>query len=1393
MAATRLVTALAVLGVSACASADFTTFHFESYPVTVNGAVFAVIDAYAQFDSTSDTVLNVFNCQITTSNGTPFLHNDLNTLGGSAGAWNATGSGNFPGLGVVPTNDSFVLVGGQPADSANTTTLDGSFVPATGGFISANAGWYNSSPPNLQGRVDPVTRRSWIARFTVPVNNDGAILRFAANLGYNQGLGTGIEFAYADTLGYGPTFETPFVSYCLAPPLSPTSSTIGASGGASSLSVQATSACVWTASSTVPWITFPSGSTGSGPGTLAFAVAAQASADVRTGEILVDGSTHLVTQLGAACTVVSLGDPDQSFPTGGGSHSFGVATNGSVCSWNAFPSASWVTITSGATGTGLAGTISYSIAANPTAVDRTAVIVVGSQSHQISQAAAPCAVTGIGDSSESFPPTGGSHLFTVSTNGSVCGWTAVSSAPWVTIISGGSGTGTSGAIAYQVASNLVTAPRTAQITVGGFVHSITQAAAPCEVLAIVPTSADYPAAGGSGTFTVATNGATCGYAASTTTPWITITQGSGTGVSGTVAYTVAANAVAEPRSGAVTVGAFTHVVTQAAAPCVVTGVTPSAIDAPASGGSFSLAVATNGGTCGWSASSSAPWIVLGASSGQGSGTLSVTVQPNVATVPRSGQVTIDGVVVSISQQPLPCTTIGFSPSESVFGYAGGGGSTTLSTNGANCSWSATSTAAWIVVTNGTGEGASGTVTFEVAEYSGVETRTGSVISGSAVHLVTQTGGPDCNSNGIGDPYEVAEGLTPDCNANGIPDSCDIASGQSPDLNLNGIPDECEVGRVVTVPGEFPTIQAAIDGSVTGWIIKVAPGTYNQRVALGNRQITLESTGGPAVTTLNGTGLPGTVVTMIAPEGNTAPGPVLRGFRIKGGTLGTQIGAGNNFGGGGVYTAYSRGVIEDCWLEQNSAPNGAGAYLYISEVDLLDCRILSNQASGFGGGLLFFRGACLMEGGEIRFNTTLGQAGGIHVVEGNSTLLGVEISSNGAAIGGGLSVFPNASSSTLVEECTIRLNAATTAAGGLWVRPGFDNVLLQGTTICTNQPDNIDGDYTDLGGNSLCLCPGDITGNGQVNGADLAELLAAWGPCVGCAADLNDDGVVNGADLAILLSGWGPCPTTPPLAWATTLEADPDPTVVTNAGLRAAIAATGLPWRVRDNATQIEMLLVPPGTYSMGCSASQLYPCNSDENPVHSVTITQAFYLGRYEVTQAHWTAVMGSNPSAFQGFADSPSRPVERVNWSMIQGFEAATGLRLPTEAEWEYACRAGTTTAFNNGSNADGTLGTLAWTSGNAGGQTRPVGQKLANALGLHDMHGNVNEWCEDWYGATYYATSPSVNPLGPATGEQRVLRGGSWGEDSRWNRSSARSNGFPGVIFAGSNTFGFRVARTP
>jgi formylglycine-generating enzyme required for sulfatase activity len=273
-------------------------------------------------------------------------------------------------------------------------------------------------------------------------------------------------------------------------------------------------------------------------------------------------------------------------------------------------------------------------------------------------------------------------------------------------------------------------------------------------------------------------------------------------------------------------------------------------------------------------------------------------------------------------------------------------------------------------------------------------------------------------------------------------------------------------------------------------------------------------------------------------------------------------------------------------------------------------------------------------------------------------------------------------------------------------------------------------------------------------------------------------------------------------WATLLEATPDPAVVTDANLRAAIVASGFAWRIKDTSSNIEMMLVPAGIFTMGCSASVFYSCAPEESPTHQVTLTQAFYMGRYEVTQAQWTAKMGSNPSYFSGDSDSPSRPVEQVSWNMIasgsSSFMSLTGLRLPTEAEWEYAYRARTTTAFHSyaaqptGFNDDTLLENIAWFYPVAGGQTHAVGGKLANGLGLHDMSGNVWEWCQDGYG--FYSSASVTNPTGSASTSLRLLRGGGWygssGFLSNYCRASERGGDKPDHIL---NFRGFRVVRTP
>ena len=238
--------------------------------------------------------------------------------------------------------------------------------------------------------------------------------------------------------------------------------------------------------------------------------------------------------------------------------------------------------------------------------------------------------------------------------------------------------------------------------------------------------------------------------------------------------------------------------------------------------------------------------------------------------------------------------------------------------------------------------------------------------------------------------------------------------------------------------------------------------------------------------------------------------------------------------------------------------------------------------------------------------------------------------------------------------------------------------------------------------------------------------------------------------------------------------DPDPAVVTDAAARSRMAATKLPWKVRDRKTGIVMLLCPPGEFTMGSPETERG--RNDDEAQQRVSITQAYYISETELTQEQWQGVMGANPSYFKG----ASNPVEPVSWNDCQGFCQRTGLRLPSEAEWEYACRGGTTGAYA------GDLDAMAWHSANSGDSPHPVKGKRANPWGLYDMHGNVCEWCADSYASRASGTQAPAT----AGSGSRVLRGGGWCDDASLCRSAYRNFLVPGFA---SIIIGFRVARTP
>jgi formylglycine-generating enzyme required for sulfatase activity len=257
-----------------------------------------------------------------------------------------------------------------------------------------------------------------------------------------------------------------------------------------------------------------------------------------------------------------------------------------------------------------------------------------------------------------------------------------------------------------------------------------------------------------------------------------------------------------------------------------------------------------------------------------------------------------------------------------------------------------------------------------------------------------------------------------------------------------------------------------------------------------------------------------------------------------------------------------------------------------------------------------------------------------------------------------------------------------------------------------------------------------------------------------------------------------------------------------------LVAVALPGRAQQpvkTPSGADMVLLPAGTFVMGSDAGA-----EDARPAHKITLS-SFCMDRHEVTQESYEDLMGVNPSKFEG----DQRPVEQVRWTQAvkycnarsrkEGLApcynettwqcdfSAGGYRLPTEAEWEYACRAGATTAYAFGDDPQG-LGAHAWFKGNAAKATHPVGGKRGNAWGLQDLHGNVAEWCHDFYAPDYYKASPAQDPHGPATGQKRVMRGGSWASTAEkctaWYRA-ADAQSLPDVCL-GYDVYGFRCVRS-
>ena len=423
--------------------------------------------------------------------------------------------------------------------------------------------------------------------------------------------------------------------------VAPAGVTIGAAGGPTSVSVNTTSACSWTASSDVPWVAVTAGGSASGPGTVSFSVAANTGA-AREGTVVVAGRTVTISQEGTSCTF-SLTPTGVSAPVSGGTLSTTLNTTAG-CAWTASSSDAWLTIVRGSSGTGTA-VVEFTVAAN-TGAARTGTLTIAGIAFVVSQAAATqsCQFS-ISPASAAVAAPGGNATVNVS-SGPGCAWTASSNAPWITIGTGASGSG-NGTVTLSVAANTGASPRDGTVTVAGQTFTVTQAGAAC-TYALAPTGASATSSGGPGTVSVSAASG-CVWTASSNVAWLSITGGASGSGNGTVAYSVTANPATSARSGTLTIAGLTFTVSQAGAACTYT-VAPLAQTIAAGGGTGSVAVTTLA-SCAWTANSSVPWITItSGTSSTGNGTVTFSVAINTSGSPRSGTLTVGGQTATINQQ-----------------------------------------------------------------------------------------------------------------------------------------------------------------------------------------------------------------------------------------------------------------------------------------------------------------------------------------------------------------------------------------------------------------------------------------------------------------------------------------------------------------------------------------------------------------------------------------------------------------------------------------------------------------------------------------------------------------------------------------------------------------------
>ena len=724
------------------------------HSVPTPGVVFeARVTAVGPGGSTASSLSNGFSFQ-------PACAPSLNATGQSVGAAGATGSvGVTAGSGCTwsaTSNAGWIALTGATGGTGNGS------VPYS---VAANTGSARTGTLTVAGLTYTVNQAALSCSYTVsptsqamPVGGGPGLTDVTAPAGCawtavsnNTGWLTVTSGASGNgngTVGFSTTANpngtarsgtitiagrTFSVTQAAAPctyTLTPPSQSVASTGGTGSTAVAAPTGCAWTGiSNNTGWLTVTSGATGSGNGSVGFSASANASSVPRTGTLTVGGETFSVTQAGAPCTY-SISPSSQSIAAGSATGSANV-TAPAGCAWTGVSNnTGWLTVTSGATGSGN-GSVGFSASANPNTSPRSGTLTVAGQTFTVTQAAAGCTFA-ISSNSLSVVAAGGTGSTNV-TSGAGCAWTAASNDSWITVTSGASDSG-NGPVGFSVAANPNASARTGTLTIATQTFSVTQAAAPC-TYTLTPPSQSVLSTGGTGSTAVAAPNGCAWTGVSNNTGWLTVTSGATGSGNGSVGFSASANASSVPRTGTLTVGGQTFSVTQAGAPCTYS-ISPSSQSIAAGSATGSANVTAPAG-CAWTGvSNNTGWLtVTSGATGSGNGSVGFSASANTNTSQRSGTLTVAGETFTVTQAAAGCTFAISSNSLSVVA-AGGTGSTNV-TSGAGCAWSAASNDSWITVTSGASDSGNGPVGFNVAANPNTSARTGTLTIATKTFTVSQ--------------------------------------------------------------------------------------------------------------------------------------------------------------------------------------------------------------------------------------------------------------------------------------------------------------------------------------------------------------------------------------------------------------------------------------------------------------------------------------------------------------------------------------------------------------------------------------------------------------------------------------------------------------------------------